>query len=276
MSGNLSPRAAHPALVLFALAMGGFAIGTTEFGTMGLVPYFAHSFGISDPRAGHVISAYALGVVVGAPVIAVLGRQIAAPHAARRFDDLLRHDQRAFRLCAELSVDDAFSGFSPACRMAPISAWASLVAASLVPVERRAQAISRILLGLTVATIFGVPAANVIGQVVGWRWAFALVTVLGLATAILVLAFAPRGEAQRGGSPLAELAILKKPSGLAERLASARSALAGMFAVYTYLASTLLYVTHASPAVRSPRARAFSASGSPWAILSAPGSRTRR
>src|ERR1700686_69826 len=76
MTNSLSPRTAPPALVLFALAMGGFAIGTTEFGTMGLVPYFAHSFGIDGPQAGHVIRAYALGVVVGAPVIAVLAAKL--------------------------------------------------------------------------------------------------------------------------------------------------------------------------------------------------------
>lgn len=123
---------------------------------------------------------------------------------------------------------------------------ASLVAASLVPVERRAQAISRILLGLTVATIFGVPAANIIGQIVGWRWAFALVTALSLATAVMVLIYAPRGEAQKGGSPLDELRILKNRQ-VWLILGIGAIGFGGLFAVYTYLASTLLDVTHASP-----------------------------
>src|SRR3954469_23738556 len=70
------PRARHPALVHFALAMGGFAIGTTEFATMSLVPYFAKGLGIDEPTAGHVISAYALGVVVGAPLLAVLAAKL--------------------------------------------------------------------------------------------------------------------------------------------------------------------------------------------------------
>src|ERR1700759_755218 len=69
-------RAAHPALVLLALAMGGFAIGTTEFATMSLLPYFAKGLGIDEPTAGHVISAYALGVVVGAPAFAVIGAKL--------------------------------------------------------------------------------------------------------------------------------------------------------------------------------------------------------
>ena len=83
---------------------------------------------------------------------------------------------------------------------------AALVAASLVPPERRAQAISRVLLGLTIATIFGVPAANVIGQLVGWRWAFALVAVLALTTAVLVLCPGAGRQAGQARQPAARAA----------------------------------------------------------------------
>jgi len=141
-------------LALFALAMGGFAIGTTEFGTMGLLPYFSHSFGISAPQAGHVISAYALGVVVGAPVLAVC---------------LARLPRRnvLVGLMLAFAAANGLSGFAPnyhwmlAFRFAaglPHGAYfgvASLVAAELVPPARRAQAIARVLLGLTIATIIG-------------------------------------------------------------------------------------------------------------------------
>ncbi|MDR3505383.1 MAG: MFS transporter [Acidocella sp.] len=236
-------------LALFALAMGGFAIGTTEFGTMGLLPYFSAALGMSAPQAGHVISAYALGVVVGAPVLALM-----AAHLPRR--DVL------VGLMLVYAVGNGLTAFAPSAGWMlvfrfiaglPHGAYfgvAVLVAASLVPENKRAQAMSRVLLGLTVATIFGVPLANFIGQTVGWRWAFGLVTLLPLITAALVQTLAPR-QKQHGGdapSPLAELAALGR---LQVWLALGMGAIGfgGMFAVYTYLASTLLLVTHAAPDV---------------------------
>jgi DHA1 family inner membrane transport protein len=240
-------RQVPPALVLFALSMGGFAIGTTEFGTMGLLPYFAHSFNIDGPQAGHVISAYALGVVVGAPIIAVLAAKLPRRTVLTG-------------LMVFFAIANGLSAFAPSYHWMlvfrffaglPHGAYfgvAALVAASLVPKERRAQAISRILLGLTVATILGVPAANAIGQLVGWRWAFALVAILGFATAAMVLAFAPRGGPAQSGSVLNELSILKSRQ-VWLALGMGAIGFGGMFAVYTYLASTLLDVTHVSPAV---------------------------
>ncbi len=236
-------------LALFALAMGGFAIGTTEFGTMGLLPYFSTALGMSAPDAGHVISAYALGVVVGAPVLA-----LAAAHLPRR--DVL------VGLMLVYAVGNGLTAFAPSAGWMlvfrfiaglPHGAYfgvAVLVAASLVPENKRAQAMSRVLLGLTVATIFGVPMANFIGQTVGWRWAFGLVTLLPLITAALVQTLAPRQKLHGGDapSPLGELAALgRKQVWLA--LGMGAIGFGGMFAVYTYLASTLLLVTHASPDV---------------------------
>lgn len=127
---------------------------------------------------------------------------------------------------------------------------ASLVAAELVPPERRAQAIARVLLGLTVAMIVGVPMANFIGQIVGWRWSFALVALLALATAFMVLRIVPvtRVRLHDTVSPLAELAALKRPQ-VWLALGMGAIGFGGMFAVYTYLASTLLLVTKASPVV---------------------------
>ncbi|WP_420141687.1 MFS transporter, partial [Sphingomonas sp.] len=156
MRPPVSPSASHPALVHFALAMGGFAIGTTEFATMSLLPFFARDLGISEPVAGHVISAYALGVVVGAPLIAVLSAKI----ARRRLLILLMglfalgnglsalapdyHTMLLFRFLSGLP-HGAYFGI------------AALVAASLVPPDKRTMAVGRVMLGLTVATIIGVP-----------------------------------------------------------------------------------------------------------------------
>jgi DHA1 family inner membrane transport protein len=237
-------RTPHPDLVHFALAVGGFAIGTTEFASMSLLPYFARDLGIAAPTAGHVISAYALGVVLGAPLIAVLAAKL-----ARR--TLLIGLMLVFALANGLTglapsypvmmIFRFFSGL-------PHGAYfgvAMLVAASLVPHERRAQAAARVLMGLTVATIIGVPCANWLGQAIGWRWAFAIVAVLALLTATLVALFAPHQPPEKGASPLTELAALGNRDVLLT-LAIGAIGFGGFFAVYTYLADTLLTITHLS------------------------------
>ena len=221
--------------------MGGFAIGTTEFATMSLLPFFSKDLGISAPTAGHVISAYALGVVVGAPLIAVLSARMA----------------RRTLLIVLMTVFAIANGLSA---LAPTYHWmllfrflsglphgayfgiAALVAASLVPLERRTQAVSRVLLGLTIATIVGVPLANWLGQALGWRWGFALVAFQAALTATLVAIFAPRDRPDPAASPLRELEALRRGQ-VWLTLAMGAIGFGGLFAVYTYLASTLMAVT---------------------------------
>ncbi|MBR0934749.1 MFS transporter [Bradyrhizobium jicamae] len=240
-------RVFHPGIVHFALAMGGFAIGITEFATMSLLPFFARDLGISEPAAGHAISAYALGVVVGAPVIAVLAARV-----ARR--TLL------IALMAFFALMNGLSGLAPDYHTMlvlrflaglPHGAYfgvAMLVAASLVPTNKRTGAVGRVLLGLTIATTIGVPLANGVGQAIGWRWAFAIVAGLGLLTAILVAMFAPRDAVTSGASPLRELSALGRKH-VWLTLAIGAVGFGGLFSVYTYLASTMLAVTHVSPAL---------------------------
>jgi DHA1 family inner membrane transport protein len=231
-------------LVHFALAVGGFAIGTTEFATMSLLRYFARDLHIDEPTAGHVISSYALGVVVGAPIIAVLSVRV-----SRRY--LLMGLMGVFALANLLSalsptyrwmlVFRFFSGL-------PHGAYfgiATLVAASLVPTERRTQAVGRVLLGLTVATIVGVPLANWMGRVYGWRWAFVVVAALALLCTVLIALFAPRDRTLASASPLRELGALRR-SQVWLTLATGAIGFGGIFAVYTYLGSTLIDVTHVS------------------------------
>jgi MFS transporter, DHA1 family, inner membrane transport protein len=231
-------------LVHFALAVGGFAIGTTEFATMSLLRYFAHDLHIDEPTAGHVISSYALGVVVGAPTIAVLSARV-----TRR--SLLMGLMGVFALANLLSA------------LSPTYAWmllfrflsglphgayfgiATLVAASLVPTQKRTQAVGRVLLGLTVATIVGVPLANWMGRIYGWRWDFVMVAGLALLCAVLIALFAPRDRILAGASPLRELGALKR-SQVWLTLATGAIGFGGIFAVYTYLGSTLIDVTHVS------------------------------
>jgi MFS transporter, DHA1 family, inner membrane transport protein len=228
------------------LAVGGFAIGTTEFATMSLLRYFAHDLHIDEPTAGHVISSYALGVVVGAPIIAVLSARL-----SRR--TLLIGLMAMFALANMLSAFSPTYGWMLAFRFLsglPHGAYfgiATLVAASLVPTEKRTQAVGRVLLGLTVATIFGVPFANWMGRVYGWRWAFVVVAILALLCASLIARYAPHDRPAHGASPLRELGALKK-SQVWLTLATGAIGFGGIFAVYTYLGSTLLDVTHVSAA----------------------------
>lgn len=234
----------RPGLVHFVLALGGFAIGTTEFATMSLLPYLAHDLQISVPVAGHVISAYALGVVVGAPLIAVLSARL-----PRR--TLL------IALMGFYALANGLSAFAPNYRWMlgfrflsglPHGAYfgvAMLVAASVVPANQRARAVGHILLGLTVATIVGVPLANWLGQLVGWRWCFAVVAALALATAILVAVFVPEARQDKGASPSRELGALKNGQ-VWLTLTIGAIGFGGVFAVYTYLASTLVAVTGVS------------------------------
>jgi len=240
--GYCLSRTPHPDLIHFALSVGGFAIGTTEFATMSLLPYFARDLGISAPVAGHVISAYALGVVLGAPLIAVL--------AAR-----LPRRTLLIGLMLVFALGNGLTGLAPSYGSMmlfrflsglPHGAYfgvAMLAAASLVPHERRAQASARVLMGLTVATIIGVPCANWLGQAVGWRWGFAVVAVLALLTATLVALFVPRQPPEAGASAMTELAALGNRDVLLT-LAIGAIGFGGFFAIYTYLADTLLTVTH--------------------------------
>lgn len=238
---------ARPGIVHLALAVGGFAIGTTEFATMSLLPYLAADLRVDEPTAGHVISAYALGVVIGAPVLAVLSARV-----ARR--TLL------VALMGLFAAGNALSALAPSYRWMlalrflsglPHGAYfgmASLMATSLVPAARRTQAVGRVMLGLTAATVAGVPLANWLGQVLGWRWGFAIVAVLALTTAALVALLAPRQAPHAGASPLRELGALRRPQ-VWLTLATAAIGFGGLFAVYTYLASTLTAVTGVSPRV---------------------------
>ncbi|TCM36795.1 DHA1 family inner membrane transport protein [Novosphingobium sp. ST904] len=239
-----TPRHTHPALVILALAMGAFAIGTTEFAAMSLVPYFARDLGLTEPEAGHAISTYALGVVVGAPVIAVLAAKL--PRRALLIG-----------LMALFAVGNALSAMAPTYPLLllfrfisglPHGAYfgiAALVAASMVPANRRAQSVALVMSGLTVATIIGVPLANWLGQAFGWRTGFAIVSVLAIITMALVALYAPHQKAAEGASPMRELGALRRPQVLLTLLTGAIG-FGGLFAVYTYIASTMIEVTRVS------------------------------
>lgn len=237
-------RGTHPGLIMLALATGAFGIGTTEFASMGVLPFFARDLGIDEPTAGHAISAYALGVVVGAPIIAVLSARIARRTlliglmAMFALGNALSAVSQSYH---ELMLFRFFSGL-------PHGAYfgiAALVIASLVEPRRRTRAISRMFLGLTTATIIGVPLASWLSQVVGWRWCFGIVAAIGLLTAFLVWLWAPADKPDSAASPLRELGALARLQ-VWLTLITAAIGFGGLFAVYTYLSVTLVEVTGVS------------------------------
>ncbi len=222
---------------LFALAIGGLGIGTGEFVPMGLLPEVAEGIGESVTTTGHVISAYALGVVVGAPVFAVFG-------ARRPRRGLLVALMSVYVVANLLSAAAPSYGTLLAARFAsglPHGAFfgvASLAAAALVPTERRAWAISTVMLGLSIANLAMVPIATAMGHAYGWRAVFVLVAAIGVVTILSLLRFVPATAGVPSASMRGELRALKDPK-LLLTLSVGAIGFGGMFATYAYIAPTL-------------------------------------
>ncbi|MGO7531080.1 MFS transporter [Rhizobium leguminosarum] len=230
------PSAMTVALVQLALACGGFGIGTGEFAIMGLLPNVAETFSVTTPQAGYVISAYALGVVVGAPVIAVLAAKMARRtllltlmliFAAGNISSAMAPTFESFTLLRFVSglPHGAYFGV------------AALVAASMVPVHRRARAVGRVMLGLTVATLLGTPLTTFFGQSLDWQVAFFSVGVLGLLTVALIWFYVPKDRVSEEAGFLRELGAFRRPQ-VWLTLGIAAVGYGGMFAMFSYIAST--------------------------------------
>ena len=234
----------HLSLALLALALGGFAIGTTEFVTMGLLPDIATGIDESIPKTGHLITSYAFGVVVGAPVIVSLGAR-------------LPKRELAISLIIALGVGNALtavsSGYWPvmAARFVaglPHGAYfgvASLLAASLVRPEYRGRAVSSVMLGLSVALVAGVPVSNLLGQQLGWRSAYWAVLAIAAVAAAMILAFVPHSPANLDATLRGELSALKRPQVLFA-VAAGFVGFGGLFAMYSYIAPIVTDVTDLS------------------------------
>lgn len=228
-------------LSIAALALGGFGIGTTEFATMGVLPLVTGDLGATIPQGGRLVSAYALGVVVGAPLLAVAGARL--PRKV-----LLLVLMGAFTAGNLLSALAPSFGWLLVARFAsglPHGAYfgiASIVAASLVPPDRRARAVARVMLGLTVANIVGVPLATLLGQQLGWRSTYVAVAVIGVLTIAAVARLVPRVAALPGASPLRELGALRRPQVWLTLLVGAVG-FGGFGGVYSFITPTLVEET---------------------------------
>jgi len=233
-------------LPLLALAVGAFGIGTTEFGPMGMLPTMADGLQVSVPSAGLLVSAYALGVMIGAPIMTLL---------------LARWSPRKalILLMAIFTVGNILSALAPGYASLMVArvitslnhgaffGIGSVVAASLVPREKQASAVAIMFTGLTVANIGGVPAATWIGETFGWRQSFAGIGVLGLLAMVTLLLALPQGGGGQRMNLRAEWQVLTRPAVLQGLLTTVLGS-AAMFTLYTYINPALKTFTAASPA----------------------------
>ncbi len=229
---------------LLALSIGAFGIGVTEFAPMGLLPVIAEDLGVSIPAAGLLISAYALGVMLGAPLITLTTGRIprrmlliglAGIFTAGNLLAAVSHSYGlllAARILTSLN-HGAFFGVG------------SIVAASLVAPQRRARAVAAMFMGLTIANVVGVPLATWAGEHLGWRASFWGISGLGLATMAALRLTLPPLPAPAGGNALAELRVLGRGQVLGA-LALTMVGSSAMFTVFTYIAPILREATHAS------------------------------
>ncbi|MDR5866487.1 MFS transporter [Halomonas koreensis] len=229
--------ARHPRLAELALALGGFGIGTSEFVIMGLLERVAGDLQVAAADVGYAISSYALGVVVGAPLISALAARV----PRRTLLIALMLVFAAGNLASAMATSFwPFVGLRFLAGL-PHGAYfgvAALVAAAAVPVEQRARAVSRVMLGLTGAIVIGAPLATWAGQALGWPIAFAGVGVIALTTAALIRLWVPAQPRDPGASPRRELAGLRRQRVLFT-LGVASIGFGGMFAVFSYVVPTL-------------------------------------
>jgi MFS transporter, DHA1 family, inner membrane transport protein len=232
-------------LPLAALAVGAFGIGTTEFVIMGLLPDVARDLDVTIPSAGLIVTGYAAGVVVGAPLLAILTARLPRKGALVglmalfAFGNLLCALAPSYGLLMAARVLTAFAH-------AAFFGIGAVVAADLAPPNQRGQAISLMFAGLTIANVLGVPGGTALGQILGWRASFGCVALIGAAALTGVALFVPRDIRTPSGNVLREFRVLGDARVLLGMAMSAASA-ASFFAVFTYIAPILETVTGFAP-----------------------------
>ena len=230
-------------MAALALAVGGFAIGTTEFETMGILPEVAHGVHVSVPHAGQIISAYAVGVVVGVPILSLFGAGL--PRKA-----LLLGLMAAYGVFNLFSAVASSFGLLFAARFLdglPHGAYfgvASLVAASLADPVHRGRAVARVMLGLSIANVVGVPASTWLGEHAGWRAPYAVSAVLAAITVAMIWRFVPHVPRDKNATGRAEAKSFFTNTQVWLTMVAAALGFGGLFATYSYIAKTVTTVAH--------------------------------
>jgi DHA1 family inner membrane transport protein len=232
-------------LALLVLALSSFAIGTTEFVIMGLLPEVAADLSVSIPQAGWLVTGYALAVAIGAPVMAISTAKLKRRTALIALMAFFIAGNLLCALASDYWVLMIARVVTALCHGA-FFGIGSVVAAGLVAEDRKARAVALMFTGLTLANVLGVPLGTAIGQAYGWRATFGVVTVIGIVTISGLIAILPRDKQQENGSILREIAALRNGR-LWLALSTTVFFAASMFALFTYIAPLLRDVTGVSP-----------------------------
>jgi DHA1 family arabinose polymer transporter-like MFS transporter len=231
---------------LVPLALGGLAIGTTEFVMMGLLPSIATDFRISIPQAGYVISAYALGVVIGAPLLTMLGRNV----PPKRLLVMLMAVFTVFNVLSAFAPNNTVLFCTRLLAGLPHGAFfgvGSVVASQLAARGKQAQAIATMFAGLTIANLLTVPLGTYLGQYYSWRYALAGVGALGLLTLLAIHFFLPALPVQQAGDAGAERRLLTRINTWLIILITAIGT-GGLFCWVSYIAPLMTDVSRFPPA----------------------------
>ncbi|WP_173578603.1 MFS transporter [Acetobacter fallax] len=232
----------NPNLAILSLAVGTFAIGSGEFAMMGLLPDVARSLGATIPQCGNIVSAYAIGVVIGAPLVSLAVTRLSRKHtlmilmtwfALTNILGTLAHSiwsLEFWRFLAGLGHGTLFGG-------------SALVAASLAPPGKQGRAVGHVFTGLTVANVIGAPFATFAGAYVSWRLSYLIVGAIALLATLMMTLCLPSDAPRRGHSILNELDLFRRRQ-IWYVLGVVMLGCGGMFCVYTYVSAALLHVTH--------------------------------
>jgi len=229
---------------LMALAVAAFGIGTSEFIIMGLLPNLAADFRVTIPKAGALVTGYALSVTIGAPLVALATAHLERKRALLLLMGVFTLGNLACAIAPTYELLFAARVLTALCHGA-FFGIGSVVAANLVPRNQRSQAIALMFSGLTLANVMGVPAGTALGQALGWRAAFWAIVPIGLAAATALFFLLPPQVAGKSNL-IHEFRVLRRPQVLLVMLMSVLTS-ASLFCVFTYVAPTLLVVTRVSP-----------------------------
>lgn len=244
MDTKNSTQKASSNIALYALTLGAFAIGLTEFIIMGLLPEVASSLHVSIPLAGMLVTGYALGVAIGAPIVTVATNK-------------MKRKQLLILLMILFIIGNALAALAPNYTILMVAriiaalthgsffGVGSIIASDLVSKEKRARAISIMFAGLTLANILGVPIGTFLGQAFGWRSTFWSITVIGIIALIGIIILVPKVKSQ-SSSIKEELNVLRQPAVLIALLMTVFG-FGGVFTVFTYITPILTDITGFSP-----------------------------
>ncbi|MBQ4833136.1 MFS transporter [Pseudoalteromonas sp. MMG010] len=240
--GKSTSQQPNLTLILFILALGTFILGLSEFSMMPMLPLISETFNSTPSQSGYAISAYAIGVVVGAPLLMLSTANMNKRNALLIFLALMCISN-ALSGSANSLAQLVFYRFLSGLPHGAYFGAAILLAADIAPQGKRASYMSKVFMGLTIATIVGVPVVTLVGQNFSWRYCLVAAAILALIAFILVYALVPNIKNKQATHLLNELSVLKNKL-VWSILGIVIIGFGGVFCIYTYIADTILVVTH--------------------------------